>query len=224
MLIERCTFDTGDDCIAIKSGRNDDGRRVDVPVENIVVRDCVMKDGHGGVDDRQRDLRRRAQRLRRALPDGQPAARSRAALQDQLGARRRDRARLHARRHGRPGRRGGRRTPTSTTRKATPARFTPMLRDVEVRNVTSQKSRYALLLRGYAHAPITDVRVIDCTFDGVAEPDVLEGVRGPDAHQHAHQRHACTTRRSTGDRRASDRRGCSARWCARRRRPCAMLS
>ena len=46
-----------------------------------------------------------------------------------------------------------------------------------MRNVTSQKSRYALLLRGYAHAPITDVRVIDCTFDGVAEADRLEGVR-----------------------------------------------
>src|SRR5215471_1832961 len=30
VLIERCTFDTGDDCIALKSGRNDDGRRVGV--------------------------------------------------------------------------------------------------------------------------------------------------------------------------------------------------
>src|SRR5207247_1275617 len=49
VLIERCSFDTGDDCIALKSGRNDDGRRVGVPVENVVVRDCTMKDGHGGV-------------------------------------------------------------------------------------------------------------------------------------------------------------------------------
>jgi polygalacturonase len=49
VLIEGCTFDTGDDCIALKSGRNADGRRVNVPVENVVVRDCVMKDGHGGV-------------------------------------------------------------------------------------------------------------------------------------------------------------------------------
>ena len=31
VLIEGCTFDTGDDCIAIKSGRNADGRRVGVP-------------------------------------------------------------------------------------------------------------------------------------------------------------------------------------------------
>lgn len=49
VLIEGCLFDTGDDCIAIKSGRNDDGRRVGVASENLVVRDCTMKDGHGGV-------------------------------------------------------------------------------------------------------------------------------------------------------------------------------
>jgi polygalacturonase len=49
VLIENCTFDTGDDCIAIKSGRNADGRRLARPSENIVIRGCTMKDGHGGV-------------------------------------------------------------------------------------------------------------------------------------------------------------------------------
>jgi polygalacturonase len=48
VLIEKCFFDTGDDCIAIKSGRNNDGRRVGVPSQNIVIRDCTMRDGHGG--------------------------------------------------------------------------------------------------------------------------------------------------------------------------------
>lgn len=47
--INNCIFDTGDDCIAIKSGRNNDGRRVNIPSENIVVENCDMKDGHGGV-------------------------------------------------------------------------------------------------------------------------------------------------------------------------------
>ncbi|MDN3594890.1 glycoside hydrolase family 28 protein [Zunongwangia endophytica] len=47
--IKNCLFNTGDDCIAIKSGRNNDGRRVAIPSENIVVEDCNMKDGHGGV-------------------------------------------------------------------------------------------------------------------------------------------------------------------------------
>lgn len=47
--IKDCLFDTGDDCIAIKSGRNEDGRRVNIPSEDIVVEGCEMKDGHGGV-------------------------------------------------------------------------------------------------------------------------------------------------------------------------------
>lgn len=49
VLIEDCVFDTGDDCIAIKSGRNADGRKWNVPSENIVVRRCHMADGHGGI-------------------------------------------------------------------------------------------------------------------------------------------------------------------------------
>lgn len=47
--IKNSIFDTGDDCIAIKSGRNNDGRRVNIPSENIVVENCEMADGHGGV-------------------------------------------------------------------------------------------------------------------------------------------------------------------------------
>ena len=49
VLIEDCLFDTGDDCIAIKSGRNGDGRKWKTPSENIIVRNCKMKNGHGGV-------------------------------------------------------------------------------------------------------------------------------------------------------------------------------
>lgn len=49
VLIENCFFDTGDDCIAIKSGRNNDARRHNIPSENIIVRNCKMKNGHGGV-------------------------------------------------------------------------------------------------------------------------------------------------------------------------------
>ncbi|MDD4419454.1 MAG: glycoside hydrolase family 28 protein [Bacteroides graminisolvens] len=49
VLIENCVFDTGDDCIAIKSGRNNDGRKWNIPSENIIVRGCKMKNGHGGV-------------------------------------------------------------------------------------------------------------------------------------------------------------------------------
>lgn len=49
VLIEDCFFSTGDDCIAIKSGRNADGRRWKTPCQNIIIRRCTMTDGHGGV-------------------------------------------------------------------------------------------------------------------------------------------------------------------------------
>lgn len=49
VLIEGCTFNTGDDCIALKSGRNGDGRRADIPCKNVIIRKCTMADGHGGV-------------------------------------------------------------------------------------------------------------------------------------------------------------------------------
>ena len=49
VLIEKCVFNTGDDCIAIKSGRDRDGHRVGLPSENIVIRGCTMKNGHGGI-------------------------------------------------------------------------------------------------------------------------------------------------------------------------------
>ena len=49
VLIEDCYFSTGDDCIAIKSGRNRDGRLRAMPSQNIIVRRCEMRNGHGGV-------------------------------------------------------------------------------------------------------------------------------------------------------------------------------
>ena len=49
VLIKNTTFNTGDDCIAIKAGRDAEGRRVGIMTENVIVRDCKMIDGHGGV-------------------------------------------------------------------------------------------------------------------------------------------------------------------------------
>lgn len=46
VLIENCTFDQGDDAVAIKSGRNPEGWRLKTPSKNIVVRNCIMNDGH----------------------------------------------------------------------------------------------------------------------------------------------------------------------------------
>lgn len=49
VLIEDNYFDTGDDCIAIKSGRNADGRATNTPSQNIIIRNNIFADGHGGI-------------------------------------------------------------------------------------------------------------------------------------------------------------------------------
>ncbi|GAB2607565.1 glycoside hydrolase family 28 protein [Kribbella endophytica] len=47
--IADCTFATGDDCIAIKSGRDADGRRVGRACENILIENCRFTTGHGAL-------------------------------------------------------------------------------------------------------------------------------------------------------------------------------
>jgi polygalacturonase len=49
VLITGCDMDVNDDCIAIKSGKDEDGRRVNRPAEDIVVEKCHFRYGHGGV-------------------------------------------------------------------------------------------------------------------------------------------------------------------------------
>jgi polygalacturonase len=176
VLIEGCSFDTGDDCIALKSGRNDDGRRVNVPVENVVIRNCSMKDGHGGVV------------IGSEISGG---ARNVFAERCRMDSPRLDRALRMKTNSVRGGVIEGVYMRDVTVGQVAEAvvtidffyeegdagKYPPTVRDVEVRNVTSKKSQYALLLRGYGHAPITGVRIVDCRFDGVEKADVLEAVR-----------------------------------------------
>jgi len=177
VLIEGCTFDTGDDCIALKSGRNDDGRRVGVACEDVVVRDCTMKDGHGGVvigseiSGGARDVfvercRMDSPRLDRALRIKTNSVRG-GIIE---GVYMRDVT-------------VGQVAEAVVTinffyEEGDSGKYPPVVRDIEVRRVTSEKSQHALLLRGYAHAPIRNVRIVDSTFENVAKPDVLEGVQG----------------------------------------------
>ena len=49
VLIQHCDFDTGDDGIAIKAGRDQDGWRIGQPTENVIVRDCVFSSEANGL-------------------------------------------------------------------------------------------------------------------------------------------------------------------------------
>ena len=47
--ISNCFIDTGDDCITLKSGRDEEGRLKGRPTENVTITNCVMYKGHGAV-------------------------------------------------------------------------------------------------------------------------------------------------------------------------------
>ncbi len=49
VLIEYSTLSCGDDCFTLKSGRCEDGLRVNKPTENVLIRYCLADGGHGGI-------------------------------------------------------------------------------------------------------------------------------------------------------------------------------
>ena len=48
ILLEGSSFDTGDDGICIKSGRDEEGRKRGIPTENLIVQNCTVYHAHGG--------------------------------------------------------------------------------------------------------------------------------------------------------------------------------
>ena len=49
IVVKNCFIDVGDDCITMKSGRNQDGRRINIPTENVIARNNIIKNGRGGL-------------------------------------------------------------------------------------------------------------------------------------------------------------------------------
>jgi polygalacturonase len=48
VLIDNCIFDVGDDALCMKSGRDAEGRKRAMPVENVTIRNCTVYASHGG--------------------------------------------------------------------------------------------------------------------------------------------------------------------------------
>ncbi len=177
VLIDGCTFDTGDDCIAIKSGRNADGRRLHSPSENIIVQNCNMKDGHGGVTMGSecsggirnifaQDCRMDSPNLDRVLRFKNNAIRGgviehvylRNVKCGQVAS-----AAIDVDFYYEEGANGS---------------FTPVVRDVEVVNLEVRKCANAWSLRGFKNAPVSNIRLKNCTFDNAAKAAVTENVEG----------------------------------------------
>jgi len=175
VLIENCYFNNGDDCIAIKSGRNNDGRRINIPSENIIIKNCVMKNGHGGVvvgseisggaknifvEDCQMD----SPNLDRALRIKTNSVRG--GLIENIFVRNLSigevsEAILKINFYYEEGDVG---------------EFTPSVNNIILENITSKKSSYALWMKAYERAKIKNVVIRDSKFENVANDNVLENV------------------------------------------------
>jgi len=176
VLIDSCSFSTGDDCIAIKSGRNHDGRKVAKPTENVIIRNCDMKDGHGGVtlgSEVSAGIRNVfVENCRLNSPNLNEAFRfktnaMRGGVIENIYFRditigEVSDAILQVDFYYQEGTKGPEH---------------PVVRNIDIRDVTSKKSKYALQLRGFPDSPMNDIHFERCSFDNVASPDVVENVK-----------------------------------------------
>jgi len=177
VLIENTSFNTGDDCIAIKSGRNGDGRRVNVATENVVIRNCTMKNGHGGVSvgsEITGGVRNVfAENCRMDSPDLWNAVRlkdnaMRGGLLEKLYFRNLvigqvSHAVLAIDFNYEEGAKGP---------------FRPVVRTVRLEQVVSGSSQYGIDAQGLDDAPVCDVALSDCDFRNVAKGNIVKNVRG----------------------------------------------
>jgi unsaturated rhamnogalacturonyl hydrolase len=177
VLIENTSFDTGDDCIAIKSGRNDDGRRVNVPSENIIIRNCSFKDGHGGVT------------IGSEISGGCRNVFVEDCVMDSPNLDIAFRFKTNAVRGGviencnmRNVRVG--RVSDAVLRvdywyeEGDKGDHKPVVRNITLENLASQSSPRAMILKGFKDDPIRDITLRNCTFNNVENDDIIQDVEG----------------------------------------------
>lgn len=175
VLIKDCYFDTGDDCIAIKSGRDEDGRGFGRPAENHIIEGCQMKDGHGGIV------------IGSEIAGG---ARNIYAINCTMDSKNLDRVL---------------RIKTSSSRGGTieniflkdikvgsykesaihcnmfyekPGNFIPVVRNIWVENLeVTGGGDYAIWVNAYKESPLQNLNLVNCHFNGVKSPFKVDYVK-----------------------------------------------
>ena len=178
VLIEDCYFSTGDDCIAIKSGRNGDGRQRAMPSQNIIVRRCQMRNGHGGVvigseisggcrhvfaHDCEMDSPNQDRVLRIKTNTCRGGTVEDINMRDiRVGQCREAVVKINL---------------DYEPREACCRGFLPTVRNVSVERVTCQRSRYGVMIVGLDTATcVSDIAIRNCRFDGVAQGNNIKGL------------------------------------------------
>jgi polygalacturonase len=173
VLIEDSLFDTGDDCVALKSGRNADGRRLATPVERVVVRRCTMKAGHGGVtigseiSGGARDVF--VEKCEMSSPDLERG------LRIKTNAMRGGVVENVFVRDVSIGEVGNAIDVDMLYEEGANGTFPPTVRNVRVERMTVGKAVHALFLRALDGSPLRGIAVFDSTFRDLAKGNRIEG-------------------------------------------------
>ena len=183
VLIENCYFNTGDDCIAIKSARNNDGRQggqgrfAGKPSKNIIIRHCKMQNGHGGVvigseisggcqNVYAEDCEMDSPNLDRVLRIKTNSCRG--GIIENINMRNIT--------VGQCGEAVLKINTDYEPREICCRGFNPTVRNVTMENVTCQKSKYGVMVVGMPDAcQVYDVDVINCKFNGVQDGNNMKG-------------------------------------------------
>ncbi len=176
VLIEDCYFNTGDDCIAIKSGKNADGRRVNIPSENIIIRNCKMKNGHGGVV------------IGSEMSGGVRNVYAEDCVMDSPNLDRALRIKTNPERGGFVENVYMRNVKVGQVGDAvfkvnflysnvSEGDFIPWLRNVNMENVTCEKSKYGISIDAHPDSPATDIFIKNCTFNNASKGNRFENVK-----------------------------------------------
>jgi polygalacturonase len=175
MLIEGCHFNTGDDCIALKSGRNADGRKWNIPTENVIVRNCKMQNGHGGIvigseisggcknifvencemssPELERAIRIKTNSLRGGVVEKVYIRNVR------VGEVKEAVIKINCRYEPQEGQ----------------GNYPPLVQNIFISDVTSQKSKYAVYMLGIKNQVcINDIYISGCEFSGVEKESNLQ--------------------------------------------------
>ncbi|MFU8852066.1 glycoside hydrolase family 28 protein [Micromonospora sp. SL1-18] len=175
VVIRDCTFDTGDDCIAIKSGRNADGRRVNMPSEDILIEGCTMRDGHGGVTIGSEMSGGARNVFVRNCEMSSPNLNI--ALRFKTNSVRGGFIEAFHARDLTIGQVGGAVIDINFFYEEGPGRgFNPVVGDINVSNITVRAAKQALNLRGYADDHIKGITLTDIDFGATSKPNVVEYV------------------------------------------------
>ena len=179
VLIEDCYFNNGDDCIAIKSGRNNDGRKWNIPSKNIIIRNCEMKNGHGGVvigsevsggcsDVFVYDCKMNSPELDRAIRIKTNAIRG-GLIENvyvkniEIGQVKESVLKINCQYEIR----------------SEKGEFPPLIQNIYLENITSKESKYPLYLVGLSnHKSIKNIYILNSRFDGVKKNNKIAHVEG----------------------------------------------